>query len=110
MVPCASAATRKTGMATPNQNPQPQEPQLPQHPSPNPAPHEERPPDRNRTQVDDAPPKARDAGDVGETEPLPEERHREPPQPRPERDEPPADNPAVIDPPVPHQPGAQIAN
>ena len=88
-------------MPTPQpQNPQPQDPQLPQHPSP----------DRNRTKVDDAPPKAREAGDIGETEPLPEEGHREPPQPRPERDDPPAGNPAVIDPPVPQQPPAEIAN
>lgn len=92
------------------QNPQPQDPQLPQHPSPNPAPHEERPPDRNRTQVDDAPAKAREAEDIGERDPLPEERHREPPQPRPERDEPASGEPAVNDPPVPEQPPAAIVN
>lgn len=60
--------------------------------------------------MDDAPPKARGAEDVGENGPLPEESHREPPQPRPERDDPPARDPAVVDPPVPQQPPSEIAN
>ena len=93
-------------MATPEpQNPQtPQNPQLPQHPSTGPAPHEERPPDRRRTDIKEAPENAREAVDAGETEPLPEERHREPPAPREERRDPPGNEPAVEAPPDPDQP------
>jgi len=86
--------------------PQPGNPQLPQHPS-GPAPHEEQPPDRNRTQVKEAPANAREAVDAGETEPLPEEYHREPPQPREDREDPPPADPAVSDPPDPDKPQSQ---
>ena len=80
--------------------PEPQSPQLPQHPAPGPAPHEEQPPDRNRSNVNDAPANAREAVDAGETEPLPEEHHREPPAQRDEREDPPANEPDVKEPPT----------
>ena len=75
-----------------------------------PAPHEERPPDQRQTDIDEARENARDAVDAGETEPLPEERHREPPTDRPEREDPPSNDPAVqepVDPDKPEEIGAR---